>query len=238
MFDLASIQVREATKLTSVDYLDKETTKSTFLILDGQRIPIVLDIRGENFNRAQSVVVNGNSLNYHVINNTRLFASVPEELHGQRITQIVVLTDKESFTNTALYFYELAGLKSVSGPKKLVFQFIKLLMTTPNSDVFEKHLGGGLQKFAGSVSDNPHAALALVAQAIMRVGDQIRTSQRNSRLPNNEKLQVVEILSIDFSKGDRTSIEAGIRVTTKSRESLPVSLALGVRDVLEGLVAK
>jgi hypothetical protein len=237
MYDVKAIQMLDAARVRTVDYLPPDEVRSIFLVALGQRLPVVLDVTGDNFNRAQKVLLNGASLQFRVLSGTRMLVTVPDTMAGRQITSLFVLTDATSFMSTSLYSYALGSkVEFFQGYQKLVAQFLKLLMTTPGSGVFARNSGGGLQKFPGSVQKSPHQSLTAVSQAIFNTAEQLIASQSGVDMPPAEKLRNVEIARIDFAKGDPTSVEVGLRIKTQTGGAFPVNLQLGAKSVVDQLL--
>lgn len=232
MIDLKVVKPKDFAKIKSADYLSEELLKKMFLAKDGESFPIVLMLEGENFHRATDVVLNGHQLEYTLLSPTKIIAQVTPSLASQDITSLYVLTDKESFAVSSVLSFEFGAIPELmSGMTKVIAQFTKVMLTTPGTDTFDKGLGGGAQQFAGSTTKSPHTILAQAAMLVTRTADQIKSRQLNSSLPNDEKLKSVEILSLDFSRGDSTSIDMKIRLSTYAETGFPISLELGAQDL-------
>lgn len=228
MIDIKAIQLRDFTKVTRVDYMDTESIKQQFDIDPGEAIPQVLVVEGEHFDRAEDVWVNGTSVNYQLISSTKLFATLPSSIENQPITSIHVLTDKEDFSIASMFDFKFGSRPGpMRGQDKCIAQFIKVLMTTPGSDSFDKQLGGGIQKLPGSNVQGAHTLLARVASTVLRVAEQIRSRNEGLDLPNDERLHSVNILGLDFKRGDPTSVEVRLTINTFSVLGVPVSFQMG-----------
>ena len=79
-------------------------------------------------------------------------------------------------------------------------------------------------------------ALAQVATAITRVAEEIKESQRDARLPLNEQLGAVDILSLNFAKGNPTHVEVALRIKTRANTTVPAALLLGAQNLLEEIL--
>jgi len=96
-----------------------------------------------------------------------------------------------------------------TGVKKLSNLFVKVLLTTPGTDAFFPHLGGdimslSIQKF--SRRDHP-LIRSLVIDIVRNTVAQILSMQKNIDVPDNEKLDKVNIRKIDISIPDYLQIE-------------------------------
>jgi len=149
-----------------------------------------------------------------------------------------VITDRDNYTNFSAFSFEVGDrFEPLSGINKAIAQYVKILLTTPGTCSFEPALGGGLLKLPGTKLKAPYGFLAKTAMTLVNVAEDIRQRQAQLKMPSDEKLQSVEVLFIDFSEGDPSSIEAKIKVTTASQSNIPVSMTLGVQGLLESIQA-
>lgn len=234
MLDIKAVKLKGFTKIRYVELLSE--TEAEAFSSDGSA-PYVIRIEGENFNKTTDVVINGHEANYKVLGPTIILAILPSAVRHRSITSIYVLTDKENFSISSLYSYELgASPGTISGPGKAVAQFLKVLLTTPGSDIFDRNLGAGLLQFPGAKTQGTHVILAKAAAAVQRAADQIRARNVNLDLPPDENIQSVEIVSIDFVKGNPTSVEIRVRVNTLAERGLAVALQLGAQGLVQDLL--
>ena len=236
MLDISAVKLKDLAEVTEIEFLGQEQTQALSLVRGGESLPIVLDIRGKNFDRVAAVVLNGVELQYIPVTPSRLYAVMPDNMVGQTIRSLNVITDRDSFTNTSLYSFELGSPAPYSGTEKLVFQFIKVLMTTPGTDLFDRSLGGGMRTIAGKAVRDSQSLLAQVIATILNVAEQIRQRDAKLDLPPEETLQSVEIISADFAKGDPTSVSVFIRVRSQSDRSVVFNFLAGVENVLKELI--
>jgi len=257
MFDLKTIKLKAFAPIRTLEYMTADLIKQTFPLstdsgsydtgifdqsgsaykLGDFQLPIILMIGGEGFSSATDVILNGQKLAFSVKSDSLIYAQLPPR-NGtglQRTESLYVLVDRRDFSISSLMSFELgSSFETVAGPAKLVMQFIKVLLTTPGSDDFDKNLGGGLNKFPGQNVASPHQLLAMVTMTIMGVEEQIKTRQQtDATIPPNEKLSSVNIVQMDFAKGDPTSIELRLRIVTQSGHSLPTTMTLGAQGLSE-----
>jgi hypothetical protein len=236
MLDLKVVKLKDFAKVTGAEFLNRETVEQSFLYELGQSLPIILRITGEGFVKATDVIINGTSVPYTVQNATTILATLTESLGERPIKSISVLNDSANYSNTSSFSFEVGDrFEPTSGIEKAIAQFVKVLLTTPGSDDFDKTIGGGLNTLSGKTGDAAYTFLAQVALTLVRTGEFIRQRNSNLPLPNDEKLQSVEVISIDFANNDPSSIEARIRVNTLGTSNIPVALTLGTQGLLENL---
>ena len=185
MFDLKAIKLKAFAPVTTLEYMTADMVKQTFPLsteggvyetgifdqsgsaykLGSFQLPIILMIGGSKFSSATDVVLNGKKLAFSVVNDNLIYAQISPRATNMQVTEsLYVLVDRRDFSISSLFSYELGGgLETVSGPAKLVMQFIKVLLTTPGTDTFDKSLGGGMSQFPGQNGSSPQQLLAMVA---------------------------------------------------------------------------
>lgn len=234
MIDLKVIKLKDLAKITRAELLTEQAIRSLLQIPDGDTIAPVMVVEGDNFNRATNVLLNGTDLEFWLASPTKLYATVPLELVNRSLDSLFVVTDKDSFTNTSLFSYKFGPTPTLmTGGDKVVTQFLKVLFTTPGTDMFDTGLGGGMQGFPGSVSASPQLLLVQISMMILRVVDQIRTRQANLATPADEKLSNVDILALDFAKNDPSSVEMSLRVSTLAGAAQGLTMTMGIQGLLD-----
>lgn len=163
--------------------------------------PLTLEVTGEDFSSVESVQVNeAQAPNFIVVNKNTLWVELPSAAQ-QRISTIEVTSS--GFTRTtdsSVITYQIGPkTRAVEGILKLMQLFLKWLLQTPGSDIFNPDRGGGLQEVAGRLSSNRRSstALAAVTRAVSTTANQIRASQLNTvRLPSDERLLDAQIENV------------------------------------------
>ena len=176
-----------------------------------------LSIVGRGFENTTAVLINGyRSPTFVVLSPTRILADQPPIVLGNPITSITVLKSDIRDSSASVISFE-ANLPPIrySEQTLLVQQYLKILLTTPGSDIFSPRSGGGLLKLIGAVSrgvtvNNIGSYAQLYAQ---RAATQMIEAQANSTAPMASKLKSVTVLSSQFNVEDtsldlRISIEA------------------------------
>jgi len=234
MLDIKVVKLLNAARIRKVDYLTADEARAYFSVPITEKAPVVFSIEGDNFDRAEQVLYNGEAITFFVRNSSLIHAIVPDNLVGRRVRNIFVLTNSREFNSSAIFSYEFgSSIGTVAGPEKLIQQFLLLLQKTPGSGVFNRSAGGGLQKFAGSVQKAPGQTLASISQKILNTAEQLKESQAGADLPPDERMRAVLINNITFTKGDNTSVEVALKVVTYGGSGLPVNLTLGAKAVIE-----
>lgn len=154
--------------------------------------PLTVELRGEDFSLAEEVEINDVRVpEFIIINKTTIFAQLPENVKTVRRLSVV----SAGFTRTAeasrIEYRVGDKTRAISGILKLTQLFIRWLLTSPGSDIFNPQDGGGLQEVAAVVGNTkrPEPVMAAVVRAVTQTADQIRRSQQSSPgLPLSERL--------------------------------------------------
>src|SRR4051812_35422480 len=107
--------------------------------------PRVIDVLGADFRSVDEVLINKiASPDVIVVNKTRLVAQVPDSLLDQRVLSVTVLSRRLTVSAKSVLRFRIGSTPGkVTGILRLVQKFLKLLLTTPGSDIFNKQAGGG-----------------------------------------------------------------------------------------------
>jgi hypothetical protein len=192
----------------------------------------LVHVRGEEFDRTVTVLVNKQRREFSVVNAQNLIVSVPD---GTTVIETVdVIKESTSASGESFFSYALGASKRfVTGEMKLVQQFVKALLTTKGTDIFDPNFGGDLQKWVGQ-QVNPGNPQALVAKTVLNivlsVGAAFQARQFGSALPGNERLTSVEVLSVGVDPLDPTILELSLRLKTAANTRALFSLLLGSPD--------
>lgn len=176
-----------------------------------------LDIRGTGFEDVANVIINGyRSPNFIVESSRRIFAEVPSAVRGDPVNDIQVLLLAAAAGQESAVILDVGGGNGyVSGTAKLLQTVIKVLLTTPGSDIFNPQLGGGLRTVLGTNFNDAITAEARVRQAISDTEGQLRAlHSAMPRLPEAEKLRSIAVLSVEFSIDD-SALYTRIAVTSQ-----------------------
>lgn len=118
------------------------------------KAPLTLDVRGDAFRDVSAVLVNGvRSPEFIVLSPSRLLAQVPTSQVSSKIGSVAVLVAQGRVLPRSVISFQAvvtAGKRTV-GFTHLVQSYLKLLLTSPGSDIFSPSSGGGLLSLVGSV---------------------------------------------------------------------------------------
>ena len=195
---------------------DEGETVSTMSPAGTRRITLdtgVLYVNGHSLDKAVRVRVNNKEMPFLIKSPSQILTTLPE--NDKDIHAVDVITTAKRINRETFFEYMMgAEFRIIRGPFKLVQQFVKCLLTTPGSDVFNKSLGGNMQNWVGQ-RVNPKSPQTLVAKTIMnvvQVGQQMSTRQIMSNAPADERLSDVQVLNAQLDPNDPTMMNLSIKV--------------------------
>lgn len=188
-----------------------------------------LDITGKGFVDVSAVRINGvDSPEFVVLSSTRVLAQIPSSQRNAGVQDLVVLTARSgSSQSTILSFEAIAAGRVAEGLVKLVQTYIKLLLTTPGTDLYRPRAGGGLYSLVGSVTDREGTSVRAKATiAVTNTTNQVLAMQSgDSRLTNEERLQSATLLGLSFDPASST-LSLRIRLQSMTGASADANLSL------------
>jgi len=191
----------------------------------------ILQLSGANFDKAVGVYVNRKSQGYVIMDNRTILCTLPQ--NDVSIDDVEVVTTSRVADRSSLFAYLFTdNISSVSGEFKLVQQFVKVLLTTPGSDVFNKTLGGNLQNWVGQkvALSNPQGLVAKTVLNIINTGVYFAAQQAASTLPPEERLSDVQVLNISFDPSNPSVMDLSLRLNTFARRQATISLLIGAAE--------
>ncbi|MAP20884.1 MAG: hypothetical protein CL582_08090 [Alteromonadaceae bacterium] len=191
----------------------------------------ILQLTGAQFDKTVSVFVNKRNQSFTIVDRSTILCSIPQDTKS--IDDIEVITTARRISRTSLFSYLFTdNMGSVGGEFKLVQQFIKVLLTTVGSDVFNKTLGGGLQKWVGqnTPTNNPQSLVAKTVLKVVGVGARFAAMQGGTTVPASERLSDVQVLKVDFDREDPSVINLSIQLNTFARRQATISMMIGTAE--------
>lgn len=178
--------------------------------------PPSLELAGEDFHFASTVLVNNQTAQFLVVSDRSLLVEIPKAVVDHPLERVQVLTEVPTAREPNLVVFSLGtAFRSTSGFDSTVQLFLKILLMTPGTDRFHLPWGGGLLRLAGccpgSEQDRTYLQASIV-DAVLRTKEQIVALQtRRPGWSNDERLGKAEVRSVGYN----------VRAT-----SLPVVVAL------------
>ena len=191
----------------------------------------MLEVQGEDFTKVASVRVNKILVDHVVMGHGTLYCTLPEGI--KYLDSVDVISTSKTINRTSFFEYMMGDSPSLtSGSAKMTFQFIKLLMTTPGSDVFHKDLGGNMQHWVGQklAANNPYALIAKTVVAVTSLGARMSAAQLQANLPPEERIAAVQVVDVGFSQAKPDVLNLSIKLTSAAQQTALIGLILGTVD--------
>ena len=204
----------------------KAPSGSKRVTLDGG----VLRLYGKGFDQAVRVLVNNKDQPFLVEGTGgTLLTAIPEK--DLTLESVDVITTSKTVNRMTFFEYLLGQeMHTVSGTFKLVQQFIKLLMTTPGTDMFgDRGMGGNMQNWVGQKVNlrNPQGLVAKTVLNIITLGTKMQVQQILANVPATERLSDVTVLNASLSPNDPSIMELSIKLNTYAGRQAFFSLLIG-----------
>lgn len=197
MIDFQIVYPQTVVNLSSVTFLEAAE-------------PRLLQVVGDDFSSVDEVRINGiASPSVSIFSSSILFAQVPDTV-VERVTSVTVLSNKLLVQDRNLLTFRLGRSPAkVSGVLRLLQVFIKLLFTTPGTDIWSQSSGGGaLQGLGRNINDL--TGQGTIQDFMIAVANTTRqlvaTQARNTRLPPDERLLSATVTKVFFNKQESALI--------------------------------
>lgn len=188
-----------------------------------------VELRGTGFTDVGSVLLNGYlAPNFIVESTTRIFVEIPSQAMGEPITDARVLLLSAAYGQESAVVLSVGGGNGfVSGAARLMQLVIKVLLTTPGTNIFSPTLGGGLLQVVGTPFTGRQDVENTVRQAVADTEDQLRQIHiaAASRIPDSERLRSLEILDIR-SDIDTSTLHVRLAVTAQDGNRVTTGVTL------------
>lgn len=191
--------------------------------------PIILNIYGDKFQQARFVFINDIEITtFSIITNNQLQVVVPSTITLQQIKSISVLSELFVLDKTNLIYFDLGNtVRSLTGIQKLVQQFVKLLLQSPGTNLFNKDAGGGLLNMIGKNTDGMSQPITSdIVDSVNRTKNYIIAKQsKNKRIPLDERLMDVSVNGISVGQ-DKVSVSVNLILTNMTGRASSALLSL------------
>lgn len=216
-------------QLEIVQFRDLIEVKALSRFVPGFSVP-TLEVVGEDFTSVEEVLINEvKAPSFIIVNKTTLWAELPESARG-RITTVEVLSS--GFTKTAVGsrvdFRIGDNTRRITGLLKLSQLFMKWMLQSPGSDIYNPSRGGGLQDLIGKLisTDNISPLLATSTRAVSTTSSQIRSAQAGyPGLPQNERLLAANVDNLYVAK-DKALVSLRVNITSVAGQDAVAALTL------------
>lgn len=166
--------------------------------------PTVIDVAGDDFSSVDTVELNEiEAPSFIVVSRTRMLVELPSSVSSTSLRTVTVISRRLMLTAKSLLRFRVSNVPTkVSGTMRLVQLFLKVLLTTPGSDIFNRRLGGGGLDNIGQTfgRDQSGAIISDFVVSVQNTARQITALQgRTAGLPAEERLLNAKVLRAQFS---------------------------------------
>lgn len=202
---------------------------SSVRILPGMT-PRSIDVIGQDFRSVDEVLINDiPSPDIVIVSPKRLLAQVPAPLVNQTLTSVTVISNKLTITNKSLIRFQFGQTTSkVSGVLRLVQVFLKILFTTPGTDIFSPRVGGnGLQGIGLTFGKDQGGGI--VSNFVIAVGNTQRQIQaiqaRDPAIPRQERLLQATVTKAGYNRAE-AALVVSVELTNYAGRSATANVTL------------
>lgn len=193
-------------------------------------VPRTLHITGADFRSVEEVLMNEvTSPSFIILSKTELIAQVPEPLVSVTISSVSVLSRRLTMSASSFLRFRLGTTAGkVRGILRLQQLFLRMLITTPGSDIFAPSLGGGaLARLGQSVSvvDGSDIVSDFIIAVDNTQKQLIQIQGRNQSVPPDERLLSADVISSGFNKNE-TALLASVAINSQAGERAVARLQL------------
>lgn len=167
--------------------------------------PRALYVEGVDFRRVEEVLINDQiSPRFSVLSMNRLIAQVPDSELDHDIDEVTVLSARLTVTQESILKFRLStgsGSGKVHGFMRLLQMYVKVLLTTPGTDIWMPGIGGGLQKKIGFSVSRGDEGQGLLSEAVIccdNTARQIVELQSRQKLPPEERLLSAKVVASKY----------------------------------------
>lgn len=179
-----------------------------------------LEITGRDFRAVDEVFINDTlSPDVMVLAKTKLIAQLPESLQvNPDVQSVSVLSRTLTITRKSLLKFRIGETPGrVSSLTRLIQLFVKVLLTNPGSDIFNKNLGGGALKNVGStfgIDEGTNLKANFTISVDTTVRQIIAIQSRNASIPRDERLLTARVVGVTFNRAS-SSLFVNIEVLSQ-----------------------
>lgn len=190
--------------------------------------PPIVAIEGQSFDLTSEVRINGYQVEFFLLHERAILAGVPDSMSVASIETVEVFTSEpaEDTQNSKLDMLLGSSPRVVSGIQRLVQSFLKILFTTPQTNIFCKNQGGGALQIIGMVDgEEATKVTGAFSVAVDRTKKQIMSSQTRNAVPSTERLLDASLISSAFDS-KKGALIATILLISYAREEAIASMTL------------
>jgi len=189
----------------------------------------LLDIYGEDFRAVDVVLINEiESTQVIILSPTRLLALVPPAVGGLVNLDVQVISRSLTLTKKSLIRFRLGNSPAkVRGILRLVQLFLKVLLTTPGSDIFVPRLGAAALRNLGQTfgaTQQGDIVSDFIVAVDLATRQLIAIQGSDSSIPADEKLLQAKVVSSSFDRNSSALI-VSVELTSQTGQGALANLA-------------
>lgn len=194
-------------------------------------LPPGLDIFGDDFTAVDEVLINDiASPDVIIISKNRLIAQLPDAwLKDRVVNSVKVLSRRLTVTRRSLIRFRIGDSPGrVQGIMRLIQLFLKVLFTTPGTDIFSPRTGGGGLKNLGEtfgIDEGRDVVNDFVISLRNTTRQIIAVQGRDPRIPRDERLLAAKVLQAGFNR-DTTALVAKVEITSQAGHAAVTNVEL------------
>lgn len=215
------------------------------VVPDGSRVSqdtTILRLSGEDFSSAVDVRVQNKSQPFVVTSKTTILTSYPETVTANEFATnftIDVIVSSTTIRRRTFFTYMLGEqLRPVTGAYKATQQFIRVLLTTPGTDIFDPDgPAGNLQQWQKTqISSTAQSALAakVILSLSLTFAKYVIASQE-SNVPPEEQITAINVVDIAFDTPGGLTLALKLQ-TAKNQIQLFSLLLDSVKNAIAGTI--
>jgi hypothetical protein len=164
-----------------------------------------LDILGDDFTSVSQVLINKvQSPSVIILSKNRLLAQVPDQVLLQPIASVQVIASRLIVTAKSYIVFQIGNQPSkVRGILRLMQLFLKILFTTPGTDIFAPNTGAAALKNIGKTFGESQSG-SIVSDFVVSVATAqkqiIAVQSRDSSIPRDERLMSAIVTTASYSQ--------------------------------------
>ena len=201
------------------------------------RVPLVLAITGSGFDKTTAVRANGVVMDEYTVVNDRLILVGLPTFMAAPVTSVRVSTEDLPNLSVAPNHAVIPDqsrvalglgtrIDGVTGIMRLMQLFVKVLFTTPGTDIHNPNIGGGARNLLGAPSgDEAKSLTRAFAVAVGRTAEQITSMQARNEVASSERLLMANLLGATFVE-ETSTLSAVVALVSFDREEAIADVSL------------
>jgi hypothetical protein len=190
--------------------------------------PRSIDVIGTDFRAVDQVLINDlASPDVVILSKNRLLAQVPDAMLQSTLTSVTVVSNSLTLSAKSVIKFQLGKTTSkVSGILRLVQVFLKILLTTTDTDIFAPRIGGNALRDIGLTfgKDQGGSIVSDVIVAVNTTARQITTIQaRDPSIARDERLLAAKVTAANFNRSEAALIVT-VEITSQAGRSATANI--------------